>query len=132
MAKKKLLPIMGIITPQRVPLVQAEVAKQKMWLLVDTGFNGHLALPYSVIKKLGLSKAGTLEAQLADGSVAPFDFYVTTIGHVFGTEDDTEILVWDAGKDEGGAIGMRLLEGCLACFNLALNVVEIDEWSSSE
>ncbi|MEM4227763.1 MAG: aspartyl protease family protein [Candidatus Caldarchaeum sp.] len=125
---KALWPMRGGITPNRIPLVEAEVAGEKLWLLVDTGFNGYLSLPDRLIKKLGLQKTGVLEAELADGSKTKFDFYVTTVGHVFGVDDDTEIIVWNAGKDDGGAIGMRLLEGCVALFNLALNILDISEF----
>lgn len=125
---KNLWPLWGGITPNRIPLVEVEIAGEKLHLLVDTGFNGHISLPQRIIKKLGLKKAGVLEATLADGSVVPFDFYVTTIRTVFGVEDDRDIIVWDAGSDDGGAIGMRLLEGCLAEFNLALNIVFIDQY----
>lgn len=125
---KNLLPLWGGITPNRIPLVEVEIAGEKLWLLVDTGFNGHISLPQRIIKKLGLKKTGILEATLADGSVVPFDFYVATMRAVFGVEDDRDIIVWDAGSDDGGAIGMRLLEGCVAEFNLALNIVYISEY----
>lgn len=126
---ESLWPLRGGITPNRIPLVEMEIAGERLWLLVDTGFNGHISLPERIIKKLGLVKTGVLEATLADGSVVPFDFYVATIKQVFGVDDDREIIVWSAGKDDGGAIGLRLLEGCVAVFNLALNILDIEEFS---
>jgi clan AA aspartic protease len=47
--------------------------------VVDTGFNGFLTLPPSLIGTLGLSWLCRQQGELADGSVMTFDVYVATV-----------------------------------------------------
>ena len=47
--------------------------------VVDTGYNGLLALPSSMVAELGLPYRGYGEASLADGSTVSFDIYDVTI-----------------------------------------------------
>ena len=52
---------------------------QDIEAVVDTGYNGLLTLPSSVVTELGLPHRGYGEASLADGSVAEFDIYDVTV-----------------------------------------------------
>lgn len=47
--------------------------------VVDTGYNGLLTLPFSVVTELGLPHRGYGEASLANGSLAEFDIYGVTV-----------------------------------------------------
>ena len=47
--------------------------------VIDTGYNGLLTLPSSVVTELGLPHRGYGEASLADGSVVEFDVYGVTV-----------------------------------------------------
>lgn len=47
--------------------------------VVDTGFNGFLTLPASLIRELGLVWRQRGRAMLADGSDSLFDIYETTV-----------------------------------------------------
>ena len=47
-------------------------------LLVDTGFNGYLILPPTLVADLDLPVVGDGEAVLADGSESAFDVYGVT------------------------------------------------------
>jgi clan AA aspartic protease len=74
--------------------------------VVDTGFNGSLTLPSSVIQTLAVTLQGTRDATLADGSSLRLDVYRATV-------------VWDGNpravqilSAEGGhLVGMRLMYG---------------------
>jgi len=48
-------------------------------VLVDTGFNGFLALPSKLTAKLGLRRRSVGRAVLADGSERSFDIYEALI-----------------------------------------------------
>ena len=52
---------------------------QEVEAVVDTGYNGLLTLPPSVVSDLRLPYASHGEASLADGSVAEFDVYGVTV-----------------------------------------------------
>ena len=73
--------------------------------VIDTGYNGLLTLPSSVVTELGLPHRGYGEASLADGSVVEFDVYGVTV-------------LWDGlarhiEADEANStplVGMRLLD----------------------
>ena len=47
--------------------------------VIDTGYNGLLTLPSSVVAELGLPHRGYGEASLGDGSVVSFDIYGVTV-----------------------------------------------------
>ena len=74
--------------------------------IVDTGFNGALTLPKSVVSLLGLMQSAEGTGQLADGSTSSYGIYEMEIewnGTFRG------ILVSAVGN--GCLIGMRLLQG---------------------
>ena len=52
---------------------------QEVEAVIDTGYNGLLTLPSSVVTELGLPHRGYGEASLADGSVVEFDIYGVTV-----------------------------------------------------
>lgn len=52
---------------------------QEIEAVVDTGYNGLLTLPSSVVTELGLPHRGYGEASLVDGSVVEFDVYGVTV-----------------------------------------------------
>lgn len=47
--------------------------------VIDTGFNGYMTLPPTLVADLGLPVVGDGEAVLADGSEAAFDVYGVTL-----------------------------------------------------
>ena len=73
----------GFITPDQEPALQLEVVDpeggRSFEAIIDTGFNGGLAIPPGWIEPLGLSRAGHEQMVLADGSVTGaylYDGYV--------------------------------------------------------
>ena len=70
--------------------------------VVDTGFNGYLTLPPTLVAELGLSVVGDGEAILADGREVAFDVYGVTV-------------VWDGQPRyvETAAVGIDALLGMM-------------------
>jgi clan AA aspartic protease len=74
--------------------------------VIDTGFNGHLALPPEMIARLGFEPIGHLSALLGDGRRALLAVYEATV--VWGGEDRAV----EALRSEARAlVGMSLLRG---------------------
>ncbi len=103
--------IEGIVNAYYEPVVTLSLQGpdgqiQEVEAVVDTGYNGLLTLPPSVVSDLRLPYTSRGEARLADGSVAEFDIYGVTV-------------LWDGQPkhieaDEASSIplvGMMLLDG---------------------
>lgn len=79
--------------------------------VIDTGLNGYLALPPTLVASLGLPVVGDGEAILADGSEAVFDVYGVTL--------------WWNGQSryvETGAVGLDPLVGMSLLDNQNLSI----------
>jgi clan AA aspartic protease len=76
-------------------------------LVVDSGFNGELMLPITVIRKLGLKKIGTIQNILADGSTLKAE---TFVGEVLWFGSGLRVLVQSTGHNEG-LLGTELFQG---------------------
>jgi clan AA aspartic protease len=111
--------ITGVVTADREPRVRVTVRgpdgqEQDLEAVIDTGFDGSLALPSVVIAALGLPWRRRGRALLADGRETLFDIHEATI-------------IWDGeprrvavdAVDASPLIGMRLLEG----YELTIQVV---------
>jgi clan AA aspartic protease len=103
--------IRGIVNANREAIVHLVMRgpvgqRQRIKMVVDTGFNSWLSLPPALIPLLGLPWRRCGHATLADGSVTLFDIYEGTV-------------VWDGRRrlipvyevDAEPLIGMALLEG---------------------
>lgn len=77
-------------------------------LVVDSGFNGELTLPVSLIKKLGLKKRGFIYNRLADGSTVRT---ATFAGEILWFGQRMPVLVQATPSDEG-LLGTELFQGC--------------------
>ena len=79
--------------------------------VIDTGFDGFLVLPPTLVADLGLTIVGDGEAILADGSEAAFDVYGVS-------------LLWDGQPRyvETGAVGLDPLLGMAMLDGYDLNV----------
>lgn len=104
--------IAGLVTGDRQAVIHLTVRgpagqEQEIEAIIDTGFDGWLSLPSSVIVPLGLVWRQRGRALLADGRESVFDIYEATV-------------VWDGEArrvpvDEAETaplVGMSLLEGC--------------------
>ena len=92
----------------RIPLEVAGLNQvpQPIEAVIDTGFNGSLTLPETLIREMDLPFAGHRRGMLADGTIARLSLYLATVTW-HGTQ--REILV----SETAGAplVGMSLLEG---------------------
>ena len=85
-----------------IPLLGSTGQTREIAAVVDTGFNGYLTLPPTLVAELGLSMVGDGEAIRADGSEVTFDVYGVTV-------------VWDGQPkyDETAAVGIDDLVGMM-------------------
>jgi clan AA aspartic protease len=98
--------ITGIVTNERVPVIELELAGSKWNVVVDTGFNGDLELPSELRKKLRCAFAGHIKSNLAGGIVIKEDMY--EVDFPFDGVDVTATATFSPGKET--LIGTRLLE----------------------
>jgi len=103
--------ITGVVTEDRQAIIKLTVRgpagqEQEIEAIIDTGFDGWLCLPPSVVGLLGLVWRQRGRALLADGRESVFDIYEATV-------------VWDGEvrripvdeAETAPLVGMSLLEG---------------------
>ena len=101
----------GIVTPEREAILRVGVSgptgrRREFDAVVDTGFNGFLALPRACVSALGLRYHSQATGTLADGSKTTMARYEVQIDWHGRTR---EVLALEV--DGGPFLGMRLLEG---------------------
>jgi len=74
-----------------LPIQDADGTEQQITVIIDTGYDGSLTLPPSLINALGLPFRSRGVAVLADGSEAQFNTYAATV-----------IMEWLAAQHLGG------------------------------
>lgn len=95
--KEAVVPIQVLGPAGQVSLVEAAI---------DTGYDGFLTLPASLIRDLDLSFAGTARATLGDGNEVGMDIFLASVAW---DEEPSDVLVLAA---EGGILlGMAMLAG---------------------
>jgi len=110
--------ITGVVTSDRQAVIQLTVRgstgqDQEIEAIIDTGFDGWLSLPSSLIVSLGLVWRQRGRALLADGNESIFDIYE---GTVVWDGQARRIPVHEA--DTIPLVGMSLLQG----YELAVQV----------
>jgi clan AA aspartic protease len=103
--------INGVVTADRQVLVHLTVRgstgkDQELEAIIDTGFDGWLSLPSSVIAELGLEWRQRGRAFMADGNECVFDIYE---GAVIWDGRIRRVAVHEA--ETVPLVGMSLLEG---------------------
>ncbi|HEX3149184.1 MAG TPA: hypothetical protein VHR66_14005 [Gemmataceae bacterium] len=102
--------ISGSINSDPEPIICVEVrgpsTARVVEKILDTGFNGSLTLPASVIQALALQLHGREAAELADGSAEVFDVY---LAEVVWSNTTRSIQVQEANAQP--LLGMDLLLG---------------------
>ncbi|MDP6455125.1 MAG: clan AA aspartic protease [SAR202 cluster bacterium] len=112
--------IIGDVTPDAEAVIRLEIRglgenHEEIEAVIDTGFDGSISLPPSIIQELGLVWRGRGRALLADGSSIIYDRYEVSV-------------VWDgevrrATADEADTdplVGMGLMKG----YELRIQVFE--------
>ena len=80
-------------------------------VIVDTGFNGYLSLPYAVAFPIGLTLVGTGSGRVADGNFSP---YLKCIGTVAYGDKKVPTVI-DVQQNSRPLLGTALLKelGCI-------------------
>ncbi len=103
--------IIGVITDRREAVIRLTVhgpagQDQEIEAVIDTGFDGWLSLPSSIITQLDLAWRRRGRELLADGSESVFDIYEAVV--------DWDGTLWRIPVDQAETVplfGMSLLEG---------------------
>lgn len=90
----------------RIPFLSVD--GKKLSLVIDTGFNGALCLPRTLLKELNFEMVGTYEVELADGSCVPSSVF---LGEILWFRKRTPIIAHETLSSEG-LLGTELLKGC--------------------
>jgi clan AA aspartic protease len=101
----------GVISSQREAKLSLTVRSshgpdQAVQAVIDTGFDGDLTLPSSLIRALGLPYHSRTIATLADGSFVPLRIFRATV--VWDGQDRTAYVLE---ADGGPLLGMGMLYG---------------------
>lgn len=112
--------IVGVFAPRRGPAVRLRLTgpsgqSEEILAFVDTGFNGTLVLPPTLVAWLSLEKEDTSKARLADGIARPFDVYNVSVDWDGRTRD---VLAFAMGDTP--LIGTSLLRG----YRLTIDAVD--------
>lgn len=110
--------ITGVVTDRREAIIRVKLygpagQGQEIEAVIDTGFDGWLSLPASMIDQLGLSWHRRGRALLADGSESVFDIFEATV------EWDGQLRRVPVDQAETSPlIGMSPLEGYELCIQV--------------
>lgn len=120
--------ITGAVTADREIVVSVEIHREHLSptaveAVLDTGFNGYIALPLSVIRASNGQAGGTRRVELGDGNLVDLDVYFV---HVSWHGHSREVLALHA--ETTPLIGMSLLWGSRVQFDCnESGLVTIDE-----
>ena len=103
--------IEGVVNAAYEPVIALVVQGQSgqsrdIEAVVDTGFNGFLTLPTTLVSELGLPFVSIGRATLADGSEIAYDVYGATV-----LWDGQALYVEADAADSTPLVGMLLLDG---------------------
>lgn len=99
----------------QIEIVGQDGSRHSLRAVVDTGYNGHITLPKSLVDSLGLASSGKLRGMLADGTIVSMNTYLAELDWF---NDIRKVVVTET---EGGPlIGMALLEKS----RIAIDVIE--------
>ena len=88
-----------------------KTAEVQVW--IDTGFTGDLVMPQTAIDGLGLTKSGSIDAVLADGSQTELSTYSCLV-EWFGNKRSLEVIANDG---QYPLLGVGLLLGLELCID---------------
>ena len=113
--------IIGKIRDDQEAVIELEVVglnhREKVEVVIDTGFTGFLMLPDDLIKRLGLQLIGNRRAILGDGSPVSFDLYLAKVVWHSKTRDVPAL----GAKHDSALLGMSMLSGSLAALEVVPN-----------
>ena len=103
------------------PVIQLPIEGRKIEALLDTGFNGHIMLPDSIIRELALDQIGISDYLTASG-----DNKVTLVykGKIEFLNEKIEVPILSTDADFSLA-GMELFHNCKILVERSKNLVEV-------
>ncbi len=99
-----------------------DVEKQSISVWIDTAFNGGLVIPRHDIEKVGLKKASTTQAILADGKTVDLETYTCYL-EWFGNVHRTQVV---ANQGEFPLLGTILLADRQLVIDYRAKTVTVD------
>ena len=102
------------------PSAQSTPTQLDAW--IDTGFTGDLVLPLAPVTALALPQSGTVNAQLADGSIILMDTYDCLL-EWFGQTRQIEVV---PNNGQLPLLGIGLLRNHKLTIDYSLQSLEID------
>ena len=103
------------------PIIELPVEGRKIQLLLDTGFNGHIMLPASIINELALDQIGVSDYLTASGDDRLTKVYIAKI-EFFDEKIEVPILSTDA---DFALAGMELFHNCRIIIERSKDIVEV-------
>lgn len=102
--------IEGTFNDELFPQIEIDIegAKDKIEVIVDTGFNGELMLPEEVIKELDLLWIMSEYYRVASGEIKVTEVYKGNLSW-FSDKRAVEVM---ATQSDQGLLGMQLLTSC--------------------
>ena len=71
--------ISGSVSREGVPIITVQIAQQIVQAIVDTGFNGDVELPESLMGDIDALPIGVVHSYLAGGRVVEEDCYLVSM-----------------------------------------------------
>ena len=103
------------------PVIELPVDRRKIKMLLDTGFNGHIMLPQSIIEELGLDQIGISDYITASGDKKLAKVYT---GKILFFDREIEVPILSTISDISLA-GMELFNDCRIVIERNKNNVEV-------
>ncbi|MBS3157658.1 clan AA aspartic protease [Candidatus Woesearchaeota archaeon] len=103
------------------PIIELKIEGRKVEALLDTGFNGHILLPNSIIQELGLDQIGISDYVTASGDNSFTKVYA---GKILFLEEEIEVPILSTDADFALA-GMELFDSCKIMIERKKEIVEV-------
>lgn len=103
------------------PVIELSVEKRKIPMLLDTGFNGHIMLPNSIIEEIGLDQICISDYLTASGENKITKVYV---GKVLFLNEEAEVPILSTDADFSLA-GIELFHDCKIVIERGKEFVEV-------
>lgn len=103
------------------PVIELPIEGRRIATLLDTGFNGHIMLPDTVIRELALDQIGVSDYLTASGDDRLTKVYKGKIDFLNG-KIEVPVLSMDA---DFSLAGMELFHNCKIVIKRSKNIVEV-------
>ncbi len=105
-----------------LPLITILVHSREIEALLDTGFDGWLMLPETVVEELKLEQIGETEYELADGEIVDSKLYEASMDWL-GEEKKISVV---ATPSDLSLLGMGLLANARTILSPSKNILQIE------